>query len=87
MLRRSKEDVNFRPSTVRQLLMSRKMTEAILHFLMVTRVGQRPKLQKQKKKEQTRLSDEAWDLEEDRLKEDEGEEKERKEWEEEERKG
>lgn len=72
MLKRCEEDAGFRPSTVRQLLGSRKMTEQVLHFLMFTRVGQQSRAQEQGEEEQRSHRNEAWNLEEDRQEGDKG---------------
>lgn len=67
MLRKCEEDPGFCQNTVKQPLGSRKNTEAVQHFLIVTRRGQRPRTQKQREKEQKRCRDEARNLKDDRF--------------------
>lgn len=73
MLKRCKDDACSRLSTVKQLLQSRKTTEAVVHFLTVTRVDPQTRAQEHEEEEQRRHKEQAWDLEKDRLEGDEGE--------------
>lgn len=66
MLKKCAEDAGFRPSKVRQLLVSRKTAEAVLHSLTVTMVGQRRRAQDEGEEGLRRHREEAWNLEKDR---------------------
>lgn len=56
------------PTTVRQLLGSRRATPALIEFLATTQVEGRPRVQEREQKERRRRRDKACGLDEERLK-------------------